>query len=97
MISKEDCIALCGLTAEEVDAIAELALGLGLDGIVATNTTLRRAPLVSAAAAIERWAEAQAPAIRQFRAMISRAQARTPVAPAMLAQIASQARNILGR
>ena len=23
MISKEDCIALCGLTAEEVDAIAE--------------------------------------------------------------------------
>jgi len=42
------------LADEEVDAIAELALGLGLDGIVATNTTLRRAPLVSAAAAIER-------------------------------------------
>ncbi len=49
------------------------------------------------AGAVESWAEGNAAAIRQFRAMISRAQVRTPVAPAMLAQIASQARNILGR
>ncbi len=43
------------------------------------------------------WAEENAAAIRQFRAMIGRAQAHSPVAPAMLAQIASQARNLLGR
>ncbi|WP_408609198.1 NAD-glutamate dehydrogenase [Allopontixanthobacter confluentis] len=49
------------------------------------------------AGAVTNWADDNAAAIRQFRAMISRAQARTPVAPAMLAQIASQARNILGR
>ena len=48
-------------------------------------------------AAVERWAEAQAPAIRQFRTMVTRAQAAMPVAPAMLAQVASQARNLLGR
>ncbi len=48
-------------------------------------------------AAVERWAEAQAPAIRQFRAMVTRAQSAMTVAPAMLAQIASQARNLLGR
>ncbi len=48
-------------------------------------------------AAVERWAEAQAPAIRQFRTMVGRAQSAVPVAPAMLAQIASQARNLLGR
>ena len=47
--------------------------------------------------AVTRWAEAQAPAIRQFRTMVSRAQAAVPVTPAMLAQIASQARNLLGR
>ena len=48
-------------------------------------------------AAVERWAEAQDPAIRQFRAMVGRAQGAIPVAPVMLAQIASQARNLLGR
>ena len=47
--------------------------------------------------AVERWAEAQAGAIRQFRAMVGRARTATAVAPAMLAQIASQARNLLGR
>jgi glutamate dehydrogenase len=46
---------------------------------------------------IEQWAAARAPAIRQFRAMIGRAQGATPIAPAMLAQIASQARNLLQR
>ena len=48
-------------------------------------------------AAVESWAEAQAPAIGQFRAMVGRAKTAASVAPAMLAQIASQARNLLGR
>jgi len=46
-------------------------------------------------ALIANWAEGNEPAIAQFRRMIARAQAATPVAPAMLAQIASQARNLL--
>lgn len=48
-------------------------------------------------AAIARWAEDNASAVAQFRAMITRAQARPPVTPAALAQIASQARNLLER
>ncbi len=48
-------------------------------------------------AAVESWADRQATAIQQFRAMVGRAQSVTPVTPAMLAQIASQARNLLGR
>ncbi|MGB7654380.1 MAG: NAD-glutamate dehydrogenase domain-containing protein [Novosphingobium sp.] len=47
--------------------------------------------------AVERWAGEQASAIRQFRTVIARAQTAMPVAPAMLAQIASQARNLLAR
>ena len=47
--------------------------------------------------AVERWAEEQEPTIRQFRAMVGRAQAQNPAAPAVLAQIASQARNLLAR
>ncbi len=47
--------------------------------------------------AAAQWIEAQAAPIRQFRAMVTRAQGAIPVAPAMLAQIASQARNLLGR
>jgi glutamate dehydrogenase len=46
---------------------------------------------------IAQWAIAREPAIRQFRAMIGRAQGASPLAPAMLAQIASQARNLLQR
>ena len=49
------------------------------------------------AAAVANWADEHAGAISQFRAMIGRAQGQNPVAPAMLAQIASQARNLLGR
>jgi glutamate dehydrogenase len=49
------------------------------------------------AEAVARWATAQEPAIRQFRAMVGRAEGAVPVAPAMLAQIASQARNLLAR
>ncbi|MEW4449484.1 NAD-glutamate dehydrogenase domain-containing protein [Qipengyuania sp. JC766] len=48
-------------------------------------------------AAVEKWAEDHADPIRQFRAMIGRAQANSPVAPAVLAQVASQARNLMGR
>ena len=51
----------------------------------------------AAAAAVERWALAQAPAISQFRTVIARAQTAMPVTPSMLAQIASQARNLLAR
>jgi glutamate dehydrogenase len=47
--------------------------------------------------AVADWAAEHEAAIRQFRAMIGRAQAQATVAPAMLAQIASQARNLLAR
>ncbi|MBY6219000.1 NAD-glutamate dehydrogenase [Qipengyuania aquimaris] len=46
---------------------------------------------------VESWAEDQSVAMRQFRMMVDRAQSQTPVAPAMLAQIASMARNVLAR
>jgi glutamate dehydrogenase len=48
-------------------------------------------------ASVESWASEHEAAIRQFRAMVGRGQAQSPVTPAMLAQIASQARNLLGR
>ncbi|WP_126174203.1 NAD-glutamate dehydrogenase [Altericroceibacterium xinjiangense] len=48
-------------------------------------------------AMVDRWAEGHEDAIRHFRGMIGRAQSASPVAPAMLAQIASQARNLLQR
>jgi len=47
--------------------------------------------------AVDAWAERNAAGVAQFRAMIARAQARPPVGAAMLAQIASQARNLLDR
>lgn len=47
--------------------------------------------------AVSAWANEHDAAVRQFRAMIRRAQSQAVVAPAMLAQIASQARNLLGR
>ena len=49
------------------------------------------------AGAVAIWADEHSAAIRQFRSMIGRAQSNTPVSPAMLAQIASQARNLLAR
>ena len=42
------------LADEDVDRVAELALELGLDGIVATNTTIGRAGLRSSAIDVER-------------------------------------------
>ncbi len=49
------------------------------------------------AGAVAGWAADHVEAIRQFRTIIGRAQGQSPVAPAMLAQIASQARNLLAR
>jgi glutamate dehydrogenase len=46
---------------------------------------------------VDAWIEQNSPAIRQFNSMVTRAQAHNPVAPAVLAQIASQARNLLSR
>ncbi|MEP7221334.1 MAG: NAD-glutamate dehydrogenase domain-containing protein [Novosphingobium sp.] len=46
---------------------------------------------------VAQWATAQASAVRQFQAMVARAQAAPLSTPAMLAQIASQARNLLAR
>jgi glutamate dehydrogenase len=48
-------------------------------------------------AAIGEWADRHAGAVAQFRNLIARAQARPPVSATMLAQIASQARNLLER
>ena len=47
--------------------------------------------------AVCNWVERNQPSITQFRSMIDRAQSRPPVAPTVLAQIASQARNLLDR
>ncbi|MBA3863709.1 MAG: glutamate dehydrogenase [Erythrobacter sp.] len=47
--------------------------------------------------AVTEWATHNAASVAQFRNMIARAQARPPVGTAMLAQIASQARNLLER
>ncbi|HEU4820294.1 MAG TPA: NAD-glutamate dehydrogenase domain-containing protein, partial [Qipengyuania sp.] len=47
--------------------------------------------------AVADWAGDHAEAIERFRAVIRRAQTQGEVAPAMLAQIASMARNLLGR
>jgi glutamate dehydrogenase len=47
--------------------------------------------------AVGAWAQRNDQAAAQFRSMIARAQARPPVGVAMLAQIASQARNLLDR
>ena len=48
-------------------------------------------------AAVARWVETHAAPVRQFRALVARAQATAAVAPAMLAQLASQARTLLAR
>jgi glutamate dehydrogenase len=45
---------------------------------------------------VERWAQDNQAAIAKFRSVVARAQASSPASPAALAQIASQARNLLG-
>ena len=44
---------------------------------------------------VDRWAEENTAPIRRFRSVVERGQAHPPVSPAILAQIASQARNLL--
>ena len=48
-------------------------------------------------AVVERWIAAQAGAIGQFRAIVTRAQAAPALTPTMIAQIGNQARNLLAR
>lgn len=74
-----------------------LVAGLSRDFQQMRLDFLARAPGAEPAGAVEAWASAQAMPIRQFRALIARAQATTPVSPAMLAQVASQARSLLSR
>ena len=57
----------------------------------------RHAKGKSPAECVAAWAEKESEAVRAFRSLVGRAQAATPVAPTMLAQIASQARNLLAR
>ena len=47
--------------------------------------------------AVAEWSERNRQGVTQFRKLVARAQARPPVGAAMLAQIASQARNLLER
>jgi len=48
-------------------------------------------------AVVARWVEENAQTVLQYRSVIDRAQAQATIAPAMLAQLASMARNILAR
>ncbi len=48
-------------------------------------------------AAVAGWVQDHSDAVRQFRAQVARVQTGTPVTPAMLAQIAGQARKLLAR
>jgi glutamate dehydrogenase len=48
-------------------------------------------------ASVEKWANTNSDTVDQFRKMIGRDQSLSPVAPAMLAQVAIQARNLLER
>ena len=74
-----------------------LVAGLARDFQQVRLEFLRRAKGGVPAEHVARWGEQFAEAVRQFRALVARAQAAAPVTPAMLAQIASQARNLLGR
>ncbi|MCB2077095.1 MAG: NAD-glutamate dehydrogenase, partial [Novosphingobium sp.] len=59
--------------------------------------TGRKSKLNEPEKAVESWAQAQAPAIAQFRAMVERAKTAVGTSPAILAQLASQARSLLAR
>ena len=74
-----------------------LVAGLARDFQQVRLEFLRRAKGGAPAELVERWGDQNSEAVRQFRALVTRAQAAAPVTPAMLAQIASQARNLLGR
>ena len=74
-----------------------LAAGLSRDFEQLRLDFLGRAGGDAPVPAVEAWLEAQAPRIRQFRAMIDRARAAPLPSAAMLAQIAGQARVLLAR
>ncbi|MET1754417.1 NAD-glutamate dehydrogenase domain-containing protein [Novosphingobium sp. RD2P27] len=57
----------------------------------------RKADREDPVAAVEQWTDSHKTSIRTFRSMVERAEKSVPPAPAMLAQIASQARNLLSR
>ncbi len=61
------------------------------------RVTRRKGGKANPSAAVDNWINDNKESVRQFRSMITRAQSQSRVAPAMLAQIASQARNLLGR
>ncbi|MFF4776570.1 quinone-dependent dihydroorotate dehydrogenase [Microtetraspora fusca] len=66
------------LADEDVDAVADLALELGLDGIIATNTTIRRDGLVSGPAlSAEIGGLSGAPVKRRSVEVLKRLKART--------------------
>ncbi len=74
-----------------------LAAGLARDFQAMRLAFLARAGEVDPVQFVADWAGANISRIRQFRALVARAQAAAPAEVAMLAQIASQARNLLGR
>jgi glutamate dehydrogenase len=57
----------------------------------------RKGAKADPAGAVAEWAASNAAGVAQMRTLITRAQSRPPVVPAMLAQIAAQARNLLDR
>ena len=74
-----------------------LVAGLARDFQQMRLDFLARAAGQDPAAAVTKWLEAQAAPVRNFRALTGRAQGAGGVAPAMLAQLASQARTLLAR
>ncbi|MFW2828555.1 NAD-glutamate dehydrogenase [Sphingomonas sp. ID0503] len=74
-----------------------LAAGLTRDFEQLRLDFLTRAGDADPGASVDRWLQAQEPRVAQFRALIARAQNASTPSPAMLAQIASQARVLLGR
>ncbi len=74
-----------------------LVAGLARDFQQMRLDFLARAAGQDAGAAVAQWLEAHAAPVHNFRALTGRAQATTGVAPAMLAQLASQARTLLAR
>jgi len=74
-----------------------LVAGLARDFQQMRLDFLARATSGDPGAYVAQWLAAQAAPVRNFRALTGRAQATAAVAPAMLAQLASQARTLLAR
>ncbi|WP_206242246.1 NAD-glutamate dehydrogenase domain-containing protein [Novosphingobium terrae] len=74
-----------------------LVAGLARDFQQMRFQFLARADAKAPGQTVETWLEATSASVLTFRAMINRARKAAVVSPAMLAQIASQARNVLAR